>query len=198
MPDHDAHDIESPSAKLIDDAVLAIAADIDLLLLDVDGVLTDGSIVLDDDGRECKRFHVKDGLGLRIWIKLGLEIGLVTGRAGGALRHRARELGITRVLQGVSTKAPAVDGLCRDLGIAPAKVAYIGDDWPDLPAMALVGLPMAVADASPEVRKAAKWVSNLPGGHGAVREAVEFLVMAKGLTSQAMAAAGLLPPGPLG
>ncbi len=175
-----------------------IASRVRLLLLDVDGVLTDGSIHLDDDGREVKRFNVRDGLAIRVWMKLGFGVGLVTGRAGGALQHRARELGIERVLQGVSEKAKAVTGLCADLGVDLAEVAYLGDDWPDLPAMAIVGLPMAVGDGSALVQKAAAWVSKAPGGHGAVREAIEFLIEAKGLGREAVAAAGALHSGPLG
>jgi 3-deoxy-D-manno-octulosonate 8-phosphate phosphatase (KDO 8-P phosphatase) len=147
-----------------------------LLCLDVDGVLTDGSILLDDHGREIKRFHVRDGAGLRLWMKLGHEVAIITGRSGLAVRHRALELGIRHVMQGVAEKQRALGEILGDLGLVASQAAVIGDDLPDLTMMHLCGYPIAVADAVAEVRSAAAFVTVRPGGRGAVREAVEHLL----------------------
>ncbi len=162
-------------------------ADISLLALDVDGVLTDGSILLDDDGREIKRFHVRDGVGLGAWQKLGFSVALLTGRAGKAVLHRAGELGIRHVIQGAADKAAGLDQIVAKTGIAPERIAYIGDDWPDLPVLRRVGYPIAVADADERVRTVAAYVTTCPGGRGAVREAVEHLLRLKGLLDRAAA-----------
>lgn len=155
------------------------AANVQLLCLDVDGVMTDGSIAIDDNGVETKRFHVRDGTGIRIWLKLGLQIALITGRRGTAVQHRARELGIEHVIQGSTDKAADLRELLRTLNLAPQQVAMLGDDLPDLSLMKMVGYPMAVADATPEIREAARFVTQRPGGHAAVREAIEHLLRAK-------------------
>ncbi|MHC4910690.1 MAG: KdsC family phosphatase [Planctomycetota bacterium] len=150
--------------------------DIRLLCLDVDGVLTDGSILIDDHGVETKRFHVRDGTALRLWMDSGRELAIITGRSGVAVRHRAAELGITRVLQGVADKQVAFGAVLDDLGLLASQSAMLGDDLPDLPILHLAGYPMAVADAVPEVREAADYVTIRPGGRGAVREAIEHLL----------------------
>ena len=152
---------------------------IQLLCLDVDGVLTDGAIAIDDHGVETKRFHVRDGTGIRIWTRLGLHIAFITGRSGMAVRHRANELGVLHVLQGVSDKLAAFGSLLNDLELAASQAAMLGDDLPDLPIMEMAGYAMAVADAVPEVREAADFVTIRPGGHGAVREAIEHLLKEK-------------------
>ncbi len=155
------------------------AAEIELLCLDVDGVMTDGGIRLDDNGVETKRFHVRDGTGIRLWIRLGYHVALVTGRSGKALQHRAAELDIRHVIQASTDKARALDELLKELSLTPAQAAVLGDDLPDLPMMRRAGYAMAVADAVPEIRQAAKFITTRAGGDGAVREAVEHLLKAK-------------------
>jgi 3-deoxy-D-manno-octulosonate 8-phosphate phosphatase (KDO 8-P phosphatase) len=162
-------------------------AAVQLLALDVDGVLTDGSIYLDDEGNETKRFNIRDGFGVRLWQRLGFQVAVVTGRPGKALRHRAAELGIRQVVQGCSDKAAALRGILTEAGLSLAQAAFLGDDWPDLCVMREVGYPMAVADADPLVRAAAAFTTAARGGQGAVREAVEHLIAAKGLMPRARA-----------
>ncbi len=161
-------------------------AHITLLCLDVDGVMTDGGIMLDDFGVETKRFHVRDGAGIRMWMKLGYELAIITGRSGEVVKHRASELGIEHVIQGCKDKAAAFRALIEQLGIPPEHAAMLGDDLPDLPVMRLVGYPMAVADASAETRELAMYVTSRDGGHGAVREAIEHLLNKKGKWADAV------------
>lgn len=161
-----------------------------LLVLDVDGVLTDGSIMLDDDGRETKRFNVRDGLGITCWLRLGFEAAIITRRLGGATLHRMRELGITRVVQGSKDKLEAVKHLSAELSIPLTEIAFIGDDWPDMSAMTSVGLPIAVGDADEAVKQIATergLTTAATGGRGAVREAIDMMLAAKGLTDKAKA-----------
>jgi 3-deoxy-D-manno-octulosonate 8-phosphate phosphatase (KDO 8-P phosphatase) len=157
-----------------------------LLALDVDGVLTDGSILLDDDGRETKRFNVRDGFGLRLWARLGFRTAVITGRTGAALQHRAIELGLSDIVQGSKDKGAALDSLVGRTGVPPEQIAFLGDDWPDLPILRRVGYPMAVADADDEVKKLASFVTTRAGGRGAVREAVMHLIGSKGLMERAL------------
>ncbi|MCB9846204.1 MAG: HAD hydrolase family protein [Phycisphaeraceae bacterium] len=152
-----------------------------LLVLDVDGVLTDGSIYLDDQGNETKRFNVRDGLAIKVWQEAGLGIAIATARSGTAVRHRMRELGVATLIQGSMNKREALRSIEQRTGVPLNEMAYMGDDWPDLAPMAAVGYAMAVADAAPEVRNAAAWCSTRPGGRGAVREAIEHLLEARGL-----------------
>jgi len=162
------------------------AARIRLLCLDVDGVLTDGGIVIDDHGREQKRFHVRDGTAIRIWTALGHEVAVITGRQGNAVRHRCAELGIRHVLQGIHDKQEAFVSLIEQLDLPASAAAMVGDDLPDLPILGLCGYPIAVADAVREVKDRAAFVTVRPGGHGAVREAVEHLVVAQGRWDEAL------------
>ena len=157
----------------------ALAREIQLLVLDVDGVLTDGRIALDDHGVERKFFHVRDGAGLRIWQTLGYEVAIITGRSSLALRHRADELRIRTVHQGVKDKGAVIDAVRESYGLTPEQVAVVGDDLPDLAMMNRCGFPIAVADAAPEIRARAVWVTEAKGGHGAVRECVEYLLKAR-------------------
>ena len=159
--------------------VAANAARVELLCLDVDGVMTDGGINLDDFGVETKRFHVRDGTGIRLWTRLGYQVAIITGRGGGALRHRAAELGISNIVQGSNDKAAAFEALLKKLALSTSQAAILADDLPDLPVMRRAGYPMAVADAVPEVLNAAAYVTTLPGGAGAVREAIEHLLKAR-------------------
>lgn len=167
-------------------------ANIRCLILDVDGVLTDGSIHIDDRGVETKRFNVRDGQGIVTWLRLGFEVAIITKRRSrvdggeGALWHRCRELGIRHLIQGAADKAAGLAEVARITSIPAAEMAYIGDDWPDLAPMALVGYPIAVADADPLVKAAAAWVTSKNGGYGAVREAIELLITGKGLMDQAL------------
>lgn len=156
-----------------------------LLVMDVDGVLTDGSILLDAEGREVKRFHVRDGLGIALWRRMGFEAAVVTGRGGAALEHRLAELGIAVGVQRAGDKGAAIDEVSARSGVPPEQMAYLGDDLPDLPAMRRVAYPMAVADADARVIAAAAHVTRAPGGRGAVREAVEHLLGARGLLERA-------------
>jgi 3-deoxy-D-manno-octulosonate 8-phosphate phosphatase (KDO 8-P phosphatase) len=163
----------------------ASPADIRLLILDCDGVLTDGSIVYDNSGNESKSFNVRDGLGLRIWQRNAGLVAIVTGRGGAALQRRAAELGVTALLEGVSDKASAVRTLCEQLGVDPSHAAAMGDDWPDLAMFAACGYAIAPADAHADVKAMAQYVTAARGGHGAVREAIEHLLSCKGLLSTA-------------
>lgn len=165
---------------------MADPANVELLCLDVDGVLTDGGIVLDDNGVETKRFHVRDGSGIWLWSSLGYRVALITGRSGRAVAHRARELNVGHVIQGSTDKAADLRALLDELGLEAARAAVLADDLPDLPMMRVAGYPMAVADAVQEVHDAAAYVTTRPGGHGAVREAIEHLVKAKGRWADVM------------
>lgn len=157
------------------------AAKIQLLLLDVDGVLTDGSITYTNDRIEIKRFHVRDGSGLKFWHLAGKRSAIISGRTSAAVEHRAAELGIGTVLQGQVEKLSAFGTVLRDVGFESEQVCAVGDDLPDLPVLRRAGLAIAVADACPEIRAMADYVTSTPGGHGAVREAIEWLLKLQGL-----------------
>jgi 3-deoxy-D-manno-octulosonate 8-phosphate phosphatase (KDO 8-P phosphatase) len=158
----------------------ARAAKIELLLLDVDGVLTDGGIVYTADRVEIKRFHVRDGSGLKFWHGLGKRSAIISGRKSPAVELRAAELGIAHVLQGQPDKLPAFGVVLAETGLRAEQVCAVGDDLPDLPVLRRAGLAVAVADACPEVRAAADHVTAPPGGRGAVRDAVEWLLKLRG------------------
>ncbi|MSR19037.1 MAG: phenylphosphate carboxylase subunit delta [Phycisphaerales bacterium] len=162
-------------------------SEITVLVLDVDGVLTDGSITLNDHGVESKRFHVRDGAGLRIWRRLGGRVAAVTGRSGLALRHRANELGFDLVESGVRDKREAFGQVLERLECDAGSVAVVGDDLPDLSMLRLCGYPIAVADACHEVREMAAYVTCCPGGSGAVRDAIEHILKAQGRWGEALA-----------
>ena len=163
------------------------AARIELLLLDVDGVLTDGGIYYTDSGIELKRFHVRDGSGLKYWRLAGKRAAIVSGRKSAAVDVRAAELGITPVLQGYAEKLPAFETVLAQTGLKAEQVCGVGDDLPDLPVLRRCGLAVAVADAAAEVRAAADHVTAVPGGHGAVREAIEWLLKLQGKWSSLVA-----------
>jgi YrbI family 3-deoxy-D-manno-octulosonate 8-phosphate phosphatase len=157
------------------------AKPIRMILSDVDGVLTDGSITIDNAGIESKTFHVRDGLAIKMWQRQGFRFAIVTARTSQIVKLRASELEIDLVRQGFPVKLPAAKELVQLAGMSLEEVCYIGDDLPDLPVMHEVGLPVAVADAAAEVRSAAKWVMQTNGGKGAIRELVERLLKSKGL-----------------
>ncbi len=157
------------------------AGRITLLILDVDGVLTDGRIIYTDEGRELKFFHVRDGHGIKMVQRVGIEVALISGRASAAVTARARDLEISCVYQGVRDKVEALEQLQDALAVPREHIATVGDDLVDLPLMTRVGLAVAVTDAPIEVQEAAHWVTTLPGGRGAVREVCELLLQARGL-----------------
>ncbi|MGH7133272.1 MAG: KdsC family phosphatase [Phycisphaerales bacterium] len=159
---------------------------IQLLVLDVDGVLTDGGIYVDAHGVELKRYHVMDGFALRLWERMGLRAAVITGRTGQSILHRMADLRVAEVIQGSQDKSAALDEVASRTGIAPAAMAFLGDDWPDLPALRRVGYPMAVANAAPQVKAAAKYITPRPGGSGAVRDAVEHLLTSMNLLDAAL------------
>jgi 3-deoxy-D-manno-octulosonate 8-phosphate phosphatase (KDO 8-P phosphatase) len=155
------------------------AARIRLLLFDVDGVLTDGVVVIHADGTESKGFHIRDGAAI-VWAqRQGLRIGLLSARASEATAQRAAQLAIRLVVQGVASKASAYEQILRDSGLADEAVAYMGDDLVDLPVLVRAGLASAPADAAHEVRERVHWVSSAGGGRGAVRELIEMVLRAQ-------------------
>lgn len=160
--------------------VIARAAQVRLLALDVDGVLTDGTLYIGQRGETMKPFHSHDGKGINMVIACGLEVSMVTGRRSVALARRARELGIRHVIQGAQDKRSALIALCAKLGFATTECAYVGDDIVDLGAVRIAGLGVAVASAHPRVTAACHWQTQRPGGHGAVREVCELLLAARG------------------
>jgi 3-deoxy-D-manno-octulosonate 8-phosphate phosphatase (KDO 8-P phosphatase) len=160
------------------DALLERARHIRLLVLDVDGVLTDGRIYMSPAGEELKVFHVRDGAGLVALQRAGVAVAIISGRDSAAVTRRASELGIRHVRQGVVDKAAELAALMRELGVAPAGTACVGDDTPDLPMLEAAGLAVAVADAHPALKAVAHWVTPSPGGLGAVREVCDLLLNA--------------------
>ena len=150
-----------------------------LILSDVDGVLTNGGIYFDNQGIESKQFHIRDGLGIRMWQKAGHRFGIITGRSSHIVQVRASELGVDIIRQGFDHKLPAVQEIIEQLDLTPEQVCYVGDDLIDLGPIGFVGLGVAVADAVPEVRRAADLTTQASGGAGAVREVVERILKAQ-------------------
>lgn len=154
---------------------------IDLLVMDVDGVLTTGEIIVGEDGREWKRFFVRDGAAVAYWHRVGKKSAILSGRTSEAVNHRAAELGVHYVLQGRLDKGRAVEQIARAVSVPLERTCFIGDDLADLNALRKVGLAVAVADAVPEVREVAHLITSAKGGHGAVRELVEFILRCQNL-----------------
>ena len=152
---------------------------IELVLSDVDGVLTDGRVVLDGRGIETKQFHVRDGMGIALWQKAGYRFAMVTRRSSQAVKLRAAELGVEIVRQGADDKLAAACEILDELGLGLKQACYLGDDLPDLPVVRAAGLGVAVADAAAELREAAHHVTSAPGGGGAVRETIEMILKAQ-------------------
>jgi 3-deoxy-D-manno-octulosonate 8-phosphate phosphatase (KDO 8-P phosphatase) len=161
------------------DWLLERAAAIRLLILDVDGVMTDGRLHYDADGREFKTFNVRDGYGLRRVMEAGIEVAVISGRASQSAAGRMAELGIRHVMLGRDDKEAAVSELIARLGVAAEHAACVADDAPDLPVMLRVALPIAVADSHASIAAAAAWRTTLPGGAGAVREVCDLLLAAR-------------------
>ena len=149
------------------------------LLLDVDGVMTDGTIYLDSSGREIKAFNVYDGTGIYQLQQAGISVGMMTGRFSEAVTSRARELGIMELHQNVEDKIKVYEDLLKKYGLDDDEMAYIGDDVIDFPVLRRVGLSIAVANAMPVLKKHADWVTRKSGGHGAIREVTDFLLTSK-------------------
>ncbi|MDR1685875.1 MAG: HAD-IIIA family hydrolase [Desulfovibrio sp.] len=164
------------------------AADIRLLILDVDGVLTDGGLYYDLQNQVMKRFNVQDGLGIKIAQKAGIRIAVITGLDSPAVAARVRDLGITDYFAGFLDKKVCLEELKEKHQLSWEQIAYLGDDWVDLSVMDMVGLPMAVANAQPEVKDIAGYVTVAGGGQGAVREVVRHLLMAQGKYEAVLAA----------
>jgi 3-deoxy-D-manno-octulosonate 8-phosphate phosphatase (KDO 8-P phosphatase) len=156
------------------------AAAVRLLVLDVDGVLTDGRLYFGADGEALKVFDVRDGHGVKLLREAGIEVAILSARRSPIVERRARELGIAQVIQGAADKGAGFADLMRALQLRPEQCGYIGDDWPDLAALAQAGFAATVADAAAEVRRVAHWISAAPGGRGAVRELAEFILRAQG------------------
>ncbi len=153
---------------------------IEVLVLDVDGVLTDGGIVYDAHGTEWKQFHVRDGSGLKYWQRAGKRVAIISGRNSRTVEVRAAELGIAPVVQGALDKIPAYRRVLDELHVRPEQAACIGDDLPDLPLLLHCGLGVAVHDAVPECRAEAAYVTRARGGRGAVREVIELILRCQG------------------
>jgi len=157
-----------------------------LLVLDVDGVLTDGRIVMSDDGQETKFFDVKDGHGLKLLMRAGIEVIWITGRRSQVVEHRARDLGVQEYHQLIWDKVQVYEEILARKGLAPAEVAYMGDDIVDVPLMKRVGFAVAVADAVEETRRAAHYVTRHRGGRGAVREVCDLIIKGQGKWNSVM------------
>lgn len=162
-----------------------------LLLLDVDGVLTDGRITYDDQGRETKSFDVKDGHGIKLLMRAGIKVGIITGRRSPIVEHRAQELGISMVHQGALDKRVPYEAILAEQGLTDEQVAYVGDDLIDLPILRRVGFSASVADAVDEVKAAVHYVARRRGGRGAVREICDHILKGSGRWSAVTARYGL-------
>jgi 3-deoxy-D-manno-octulosonate 8-phosphate phosphatase (KDO 8-P phosphatase) len=171
LPLPDAHDHGELAAR---------CGPIELLLVDVDGVLTDGVIAIDDHGVETKRFHVRDGTALNLWRKAGKRSAILSGRRSAAVDRRADELGIDAVIQGAAEKGPPFRALLAEFGLDARQVCYVGDDLADLGVLGGVGLAACPADAAAEVKAVVHLVADAPGGRGAVREVVEVILKHQG------------------
>jgi|SRR5579871_1861807 len=158
-----------------------------LLAMDVDGVLTDGSLAYDSEGREWKQFHVTDGLGLVLLAQIGVSVAWITGRSSSIVERRAQELRIPYLMQGVRDKSKALDTVRQQMGIAWEEIAYIGDDWNDLPVFQAAGVKIAVSNAVTEVKALADMVTLREGGKGAVREVCDALLDARGVRASCLA-----------
>lgn len=162
------------------DKARAAAARVKVLILDVDGVLTDGGLYYAEDGSVMKRFNVQDGLGVKLAQAAGLHIAVITGLDSKAVAARMKDLGVVEYHAGFKEKWETVEGIMQRLGVSVEELAFLGDDWVDAAPLRRVGLPMVVANAQPEVRPLAAWISTATGGQGAAREAIRFILDAQG------------------
>jgi 3-deoxy-D-manno-octulosonate 8-phosphate phosphatase (KDO 8-P phosphatase) len=162
--------------KTLPTSVRKKAANIRLLLLDVDGVLTDGHIIIDDRGIETKHFHVRDGQGISFLKRSGIEVGFITGRSSNVVRHRAKDLRVSLVFQGVQDKLTMYEQIKKKTHLTDEQIGYVGDDIIDLPVLRRVGLAVMVGNGSAELQPYADYVTRAPGGAGAVREVAELIL----------------------
>ena len=160
--------------------ILDKAAKIKLLVFDVDGVLTDGRLIVGDDGEEYKAFYSKDGLGMKMLQQTGIKIAVITARTSNVVLHRMQSLGIKHIYQGQLEKLPAFEKILTELGLSAEQAAYVGDDVIDLPVMLRAGLAVTVADAHPLVKQHAHWQTPQKGGRGAARDVCELIMQAQG------------------
>lgn len=174
------------SSPAFPSAALAGAREVELLILDVDGVLTDGRLHYSDGGVETKAFHAQDGAAIKMLQGAGIPVAIVSGRDSAAVARRARELGIAHVHQGAEDKARALSALCRATGIAPERMAHVGDDIPDLALFDRVGFRVSVPGAHPAVAAEADYVTGTAPGAGAVREVCHLILVARGLWRDAL------------
>ncbi|MCD4830897.1 MAG: HAD hydrolase family protein [Anaerohalosphaeraceae bacterium] len=161
-------------------------AAIKLLAMDVDGVLTDGSVIIGDDGSESKKFNLLDGHGIKLWHRAGLQTALISGRMSNATQVRAKQLGINFVYQPCPAKLEGLEKLLSQSGFAPKDIAYIGDDVLDIPVAKRVGFSVAVDNAVDELKKEVHYITSRPGGAGAVREVVEYILKNTGRWQELM------------
>jgi 3-deoxy-D-manno-octulosonate 8-phosphate phosphatase (KDO 8-P phosphatase) len=159
---------------------------IKILVLDVDGVLTDGTVIINADGTESKKFNLLDGHGIKMWQRAGLKVALISGRASEATTVRAQQLNIEYVMQGCKKKLPAFELLLEETKLSADQVAYIGDDLLDIPLVRRAGLGVAVSNAVDELKKEADMVTTVDGGSGAVREVIEYILKNTGQWQQLM------------
>lgn len=177
--------------KLLDKKLMKKIEPVALLILDVDGVLTDGKIIIDDLGNETKHFNVRDGHGLKMLIRTGIEVILITGRTSKVVEHRARELGIREVYQGARDKVEILEKILDRKEISGKRVAYVGDDIVDIPVFKRVGFSVAVADASEYAKESADYTTEGKGGQGAVRELCEIILKVQGKWNDVISRYGL-------
>ncbi|NLJ51215.1 MAG: HAD-IIIA family hydrolase [Alcaligenaceae bacterium] len=175
------HPAESLILSKVPDTIKERASHIELVIFDVDGVLTDGGLYYTADGEGQKRFHALDGHGMKMLIQSGIQVALMTGRQSEITNRRTAELGIPHLMQNVRNKGEALVELCNSLSVDLNKVAYVGDDLIDLPAMQKVGLALSVPNAPIYIQQAAHWVSQLAGGQGAAREHCDMILASQGL-----------------
>lgn len=168
----------------IDKTVVDQLGKIRLLICDIDGVFSDGRIYLGNDGEELKAFHTRDGFGIKALLNSGIKVAVITGRQSRIVDNRMRALGVSYIFQGQQDKSHALQELQQSLQLAPAQIASIGDDVPDLPLLQRSGLGIAVRDAHPSVQQAADYITSLPGGFGAVREVSDLILLAQGHLNQ--------------
>jgi 3-deoxy-D-manno-octulosonate 8-phosphate phosphatase (KDO 8-P phosphatase) len=177
---------EKSRTTLID--VVEKAKKLKLLILDVDGVLTDGKLFFDNQGNEYKSFHARDGHGIKLLRQTGVEVAVISGRKSNSVALRMKSLGIEHVYQGHEDKRAAFNEIIGKVGITPEQAAHVGDDLLDLPIMIRAGLAIAVADANFAVKQRADWCTTLPGGQGAVREVCDFIMQAQGRFDEVVSA----------
>lgn len=169
------------SADLATNDLIERARQIQLIVFDVDGVLTDGVIAIDDDGKESKNFHVRDGSAIAGWIRLGGKAAILSGRKSRSVERRAQELGVSRVILGNPQKIKGFEEILDHADVSADRTCFVGDDLPDLPLFRRVGLAACPADAAEEIRESAHFISRFPGGRGAVHEVVSLVMKSQNL-----------------